>query len=211
MNRLAFARQGGFVDHLRKRRMRVDGRAQFVGRRFERDGQADFRDEFGRVRADDVRAEDFAVRLADDELHEALGIARRDRLAAGLVGELADLEFEALFLRLLFGHADAGDLRLAIGAAGEHGHLVRLLAGDEKTFHRLDRLVRGDVRQPGRPDDVARAVDALDRRLVAVVGLEITAIEFELDPVAEQAVELRLDPDGDEQMLRLEASCRPRP
>ena len=44
----------------------------------------------------------------------------------------------------------------------------------------------------------------LHRGLVAVVGLEIAAIEFELEARSEQAVELRLDADGDEQMVGLE-------
>ncbi len=189
--------------------MGVDGQADLVGGRFQRHGQADFGDEFRRVGADDVRAEDFAVRLAQDQLHKALGVARSDRLAAGLVGEFPHFILESLFLCRLFGHADAGDLRLAVGAAGERGHLMRFLARDEKPLHRLDGLMRGDVREPRRPDDVARAVDALHRSLVAVVGLEIAAIEFELEARAEQSVEVRLDADGDEQMLRLHgfAAC----
>ena len=32
------------------------------------------------------------------------------------------------------------------------------------------------MREPGRPDDVARGVDALDAGLVAIVGLEVAAI-----------------------------------
>ena len=71
--------------------------------------------------ADDVRAEDLAVRLAEDDLHEAFGLADGAGLAAGHERELADLELEALFLRRALGEADAGDLRLAVGAAGEDG------------------------------------------------------------------------------------------
>ncbi len=41
--------------------------------------------------ADDVRAEDFAVRFAEEELHEAFGLADGEGLAAGLKGNLPTL------------------------------------------------------------------------------------------------------------------------
>jgi hypothetical protein len=43
----------------------------------------EFRDHFRRLGADDVRAEDFAVRFADDELHKAFALANRTRFAEG--------------------------------------------------------------------------------------------------------------------------------
>src|SRR5208282_3199812 len=101
--------------------------------------------EFGRVRADDVGADNFLVLFAQQHLHKTFGIARRDGLATRLVGKLADFVLEAFFLGSLFSEADAGDLRDAIGAAGEDGDLVRLLAGDEKPLDGLDGLMRSDV------------------------------------------------------------------
>ena len=103
MDRAAFGGEDGFVVHLGQGGVGVDGRVDFVGGEFGAHGQGVLGDEFGRVRADDVGADDFAEFFAQEHFDEALGIARRDGFAAGLVGELADLEFEVLFLRRFFG------------------------------------------------------------------------------------------------------------
>lgn len=52
------------------------------------------------------------------------------------------------------------------------------MAGLEHPFHGRDRFVASDVREPGRPDDVAGGVEARDGRcvaVVAVIGFEIAA------------------------------------
>ncbi len=58
--------------------------------------------------------------------------------------------------------------------------------------------------QPGRADDVARGVDALDGRLVAVVHLHVAAVELHLGAASEHAVEIGHDADGGEQHLGLD-------
>ena len=58
---------------------------------FERDGEAEFGDHFGGFVADDVRAEDFAVRLADDQFHKALALADRRALPLARKGNLPTL------------------------------------------------------------------------------------------------------------------------
>ena len=72
-----------FMHRFAQGRMRVDRRFDFLVGGFERDGEAEFGDHLRRFRADDVRAEDFAVRLADDEFHKAVGLADRAGFAAG--------------------------------------------------------------------------------------------------------------------------------
>ena len=173
MDRVALAGVGGFMDGLAQRGVRVDRRDDFLVGGLHGDGEAKFGDHLGGVGSDDVGAEDFAVLLTDEELHESIALADGLGLAAGHEREFADLEFEAFFLRGAFGEADAGDLRLAIGAAREDGNLLGLGSG-EHSFDALDGFVAGDMREPGWPNDVSSAVDAFNAGLVAVVGFEVT-------------------------------------
>ncbi|MEN9469998.1 MAG: hypothetical protein RL630_1731, partial [Verrucomicrobiota bacterium] len=164
---------GGFVDSLAQRGVRVDRRGDFLVGGLHGDGEAKLGDHLSGIGSDDVGAEDFAVLLADEELHEPFALADGKGFAAGHEREFADLEFEAFFLRGAFGEADAGDLRLAIGASRENGDLLGLGTG-EHSFDALDSFVAGDMCEPWWPNDVAGAVDAFDAGLVAVVGFEVT-------------------------------------
>ncbi len=119
-----------------------------------------------------------AVWLAEDQLDKTFGIARRDRLAARLVGELADLELESLLLRLLFGDADAGHLRLAYKC--NRGKIVTLcgfLPATKRPSTASTASCEATCASQGRPDDVARGIDTLDRRLITVVGFDVAAVE----------------------------------
>jgi hypothetical protein len=58
------------------------------------DRQAELRDHLRSFRSDDMRAEDLAVRLTDDELHKTLALTNRARFATRHEGELTDLELE---------------------------------------------------------------------------------------------------------------------
>ena len=159
-----------FVDGLAQGRMRVDGRDDFLVRRFERNGEAKFGDHLRRICANDVRAEDFAVRFADEEFNKSFAFADRQGLATGEERELANLILEPLFFRSTLGQTDAGDLRLAVGAAGKDGHLL-WLGHSEHPLDRLNRLEARHMRQPRRPDDISGSIDPLDVRLVIVVDL----------------------------------------
>ena len=73
---------GGFMHGFAQGRMRVDRRFDFLVRRFQRDGQAEFADHFRGFGADDVRAENFAVRFAEKDFHKAVNLADGAGLAA---------------------------------------------------------------------------------------------------------------------------------
>ena len=153
--------------------MRVDRGGDFLVSRLHIDRETELGDHLCGVCANDVRSDDLAVLLADKEFDKALALADRQSLAAGHERELADLEFDTLLDRRALGETNARDLRLAIGATREDGDFFRLLTG-KHAFHALDGFVAGHMREPWWPDDVARAVDAFDARLIAVVGFEIT-------------------------------------
>ena len=65
---------------------------------------------------------------------------------------------------------------MAVGAAWENGDFFRFEVGDEHAFDRLKRFIASDMGEPRWPDDIAGGEDSWDSGLVAVVGLEITAI-----------------------------------
>lgn len=56
MNRVALCGEGGFVDHFRHRRMRMDGRVDVVDGKLLIEGETHLCDELGGVVTDDVRA-----------------------------------------------------------------------------------------------------------------------------------------------------------
>ena len=189
-----------FLDHLGQSRMGVDGGFDFVPGGFEVHGEADLGDHFGAFGADHVRANDLTVRFAVDDFDEAFRLTCRQGFAAGLVGEFADLVFEALLLRGALGETNAGNLRMAVGAAWEDADLLGLVLG-KHAFDSLDGLVAGDVGEPRWPDDVAGAVDAFDVGFVAVVGVEPAAVaELQFDAAGQHGG----DADGDEGYVGLD-------
>ena len=102
---MAVGLAGGLVQRLAERRVRVDRRFDLLVRRFQVDRQSHLRDEFRRLRADDVRAEHLAVRLAEKDLRKPVRLADRRRLAARQERELAHPVLDPLFLRGTFRQA----------------------------------------------------------------------------------------------------------
>ena len=93
---------------------------------------AGFGQQLGRVRADDVDAEDLVVFLLRDDLDEAVGLAEDPCFTRCREREFADLYVIACFFRFRFGQADAGDFGVAVGAVRDEVLLDRLdlFAGD---------------------------------------------------------------------------------
>src|SRR5207342_1120329 len=97
----------------------------------------------------------------EHRFHEALGFAQRDCLAVADEWEFADLYLVAGFPGPGFGQADAGDLRVAIGAARDvedvHRMWMDILVAERARdcLDRDDPFVTGLVRQPGRRGDVS--------------------------------------------------------
>src|SRR6185369_7666920 len=109
-----------------------------------------------RLRADDVGAEQLARRLVEDRLHQPLRLAEPDRLAVRLIGKAADADGTAIGAGRRLGQADAGDLRSAVGTAGDVRDDERAHALDAGEMFDADHpLVHGLVRQPRRTDDIA--------------------------------------------------------
>src|SRR5262245_33338022 len=154
------SREHALMHRLGKRRMREDALDQLFLSRLQIHGNHETLDQLGNFGADQVGAEKLAALLVEDGLHQALGLAERDRLAVADEGELADADLVAGLLRLFLGKADRGDLRTAIGAARDFQLVerVRLLPGNGLDTD--DALVLGLVGKERRPRDVADGVDA---------------------------------------------------
>jgi hypothetical protein len=101
----------------------------------------------------------------EHRLDEAFRFAERNRLAIADEGEFADLHGIARFLRLGFGQADAGDLRMAIGAAGNILGVHRVRMAARNRFGRDHAFMARLVREPGRLRYIANRIDACNARL----------------------------------------------
>src|ERR1039458_5505070 len=98
--------------------MRVDNVRQLFGGTFHLQRQDRFGDQLGRIRPDDVHAQDLAVLGVGNDLDEAFVLPHDAGARVRSEGELANLHGVTLFLRLGFGEAHASDLGMAIGRVG---------------------------------------------------------------------------------------------
>ncbi len=135
-------------------------------------------DELGHFGADHVRAEKLAGLLVEDHLHQALILAERDRLAVADERKTPDADVEFLLLRRLLGQPDRGDLRRAIGAAGNKPlvHRMRMQALDG--FDANDAFMLGLVREERRAGDVADGVNPRHVGFARAVGDDGAALDL---------------------------------
>src|SRR5581483_3479437 len=162
----------------RERRVRVHNVAEFFGGRLQADGDAGLGQQVGRVWTDDVNAQDFVVLCVGDDFYEAVRLAEDFRLAERREGELADLDFIALLLRLRFGVTDAADLGEAVSAV-RHVQVIdraRILPGD--VFRRQTAFLRGDVGEPRGWDHVADGVNVRLGGAHKLINLDVAALHL---------------------------------
>ena len=117
-------------------------------------------DQLGDFGADHVRAQELPGLLVEDHLDHALVLAERDRLAVAGERETADADVELLLLGGLLGEADRGDLRRAIGAAGDEPLVQRMRMQSLDRLDADDALMFGLVSKQRRARDVADGIDA---------------------------------------------------
>ena len=95
MNRQIVHAFGGFHNAFGNGRVRVDRASEFVGGRLQLHRDAGFREEFGRVRSDDVDAQDFVVFFVGDNFDEAVGFAQDARFARSRERKFSDFDVVA--------------------------------------------------------------------------------------------------------------------
>src|SRR5579864_1685863 len=107
-----------------------------------------------------MRAEELAGLLVEDRLGKPLRFAKRDRLTVADEGDLADANLVAGFLCPLFRQANRGDLRAAIGAAGDLQLVDRVWLQPGDRLDADDPLMLGLVGEERRSGDIADRVNA---------------------------------------------------
>src|SRR5258707_12481504 len=95
MNGVAEGGEGRLERGLGERGVSVDGVHDLLQRGLEGPPHRELVDQLGGLGTDDVHAQDLAGALVGHHLDEALGVAERDRLAAGGERELADRDLTA--------------------------------------------------------------------------------------------------------------------
>ena len=98
--------------------MRVDRQVDLLEGQAILDGKRRLRDEVGRTRSYDVRAQQLARLCVGDHLDEAFSLAERESATGGSKRESADLHCDALALRLLLTEPDVRDLGIRIDTVG---------------------------------------------------------------------------------------------
>src|SRR5580704_3714464 len=191
--------QHRFLHHLRQCRMREHGVHQlfFGGLQIHRHHVT--LNELGDFGADHVGAEQLAGLLVEDHLDQALVLAERDRLAVADEGEAADADLDLLLLSRLLGEADGGDLRRAIGAAGNEPLVDRMRMQSLDRLDADDAFVLGLVRQERRAGDVADGIDAGRAGLADAVNDDGAALGFYAEFFQAEILDIADDADrGDD-------------
>jgi len=181
VNGVAVCIEGGLVDGLGESWVGVNGGVDVINRGLERKSETHFGDQISGIFTDDVSAENLAVFLAEQDLHEAFGLAAGLGFAKCLIREFADLVFDTFFLEGTLGLAHGSDLGIAIGAAREVSNTLDGRAFDKDSFNALHRFEAGGVGEPRRSGDVADGVNIRDGGFVALTNFNPTAVgEFGL-------------------------------
>src|SRR5579862_2763464 len=134
--------------------------------------------EFGHFRADHVCAEELPGLLVEDHFDHTLVLAHGDRLAVADEREVTNADVELFLLAGLFGETDRGDLRRAIGAAGNEQLVHWMLMQPLDRLDADDAFVLGLVRKERRPGDVADGVNAGNVGFAGAIDDDHAALGF---------------------------------
>src|ERR1700685_941020 len=178
--------------------MRVYGPHQVFDSRFEFHRRYSFGDQFCRLRADDVDAENLAVVSIADDFDEAFVLANDAGARIRREGKLADLHVVSGFAGFSFGEADATNFRMAIGRAGNvfwvYGlaRLARDLGDGDDCFHRSHV---GQLRRAQH--DVADSIDSRFGRLHPGIRFDELPVGLDFGAVQADVLRARLAADRD--------------
>ncbi len=93
---MSFGAFRGFHDRFTQGRVRVDVARNFGGGQLHALGQGQLGQQFGNIRTNHVRAQDFSILRLDDDFDKAGIISQTKGFAIGLEGEAAYLDLIAL-------------------------------------------------------------------------------------------------------------------
>src|SRR6185312_15127667 len=159
-------------------------------------------DQLGRLRADDVAAEQLAVSAVADDLHQAGAIAVDGSGTDGAVRHSADDDVVAGVLRLLLGEAERGDVRHAEGRARDVDVRDRMRRVPRDVLGGDDALVGGLVRERRAGDDVADRPNPSRRRAQRAVNDEQpSAVDLHAGIVEAETLDVGPAAGGNDQVV----------
>src|SRR5262245_31768880 len=188
----------------RESRMSVHSMSQLLGSEFALERDARFCNHLGHARAYGMHAENLVVFRVAYNLDVAFVISEDLRFGVGQKRELPDLDFVAAFFRLLLRKADAGDLRVAIGAARNAIVVDRFRMTACYMFDCDDSFRRGHVSKQWGRNAIAYSVDFRRRSAHILIDDDVSAFEFDVDAFKTDAVSDRPSPDCDEKEFRFD-------
>src|SRR6476660_1868674 len=133
--------------------------------------------------------------LVEDDLYQALVLAKSNRLAVTHEGKSADPNVELLFLGRLLCKPNGGDLRRAISAARDHQfiHRVRIEALDRLDAD--DAFMFGLVRQHRRSRNITDGIDSGNICLVELIDDDNAAISLYTEFFQAKIFDIANDPN----------------
>src|SRR4051794_27260177 len=184
--------------------MAVDHAGQLGVAALQRADVDELLDELGRLRADDVAAEQLAVLLLADDLDQAGAVAVDGAGADRAVLQLADDDVVAGLLGLRLGEAEARHVRGAERRAWDVDVADRVGLHPVGVLDRDDALVAGLVGERGAGDEVADRPDAGDAGLQRAVDLDEALLgELDADGVEPEALDVGAAAGGDDEPFGL--------
>src|ERR1700733_227805 len=180
----------------------MNGEHHLFDSRLELDCSNGFGDDLRGSRADDVHAQNLAMLRIGDDFDEAIVRIEDRRLRVADEGEFSDFYLVALLFRLRLSKANAGNLRLAIGATWNVRTVdgLGVLACNSRSNHESRHAA--DVRQLGQAgDDVTDRVNAWLGRLHPFIRDDEAAIGGNLHFVEAHVVSSRCAADCYEYLL----------
>jgi len=183
----------------------VHGEREVVGGRAEFHRESKLRDEVGSPGAHEVRAHERLRCLFEQELHKPVGRVHRDGLADRAEGHLADEDLQALRLGLLLREPDHRNLGVREHGA-RHRAEVRGRGQPRDDLRRHDPLLRGPVREVGRPRAVADREEAGHACRLAVVREDPAALlrALHAERFEAEALDVWAKAHGDEHLVDLD-------
>src|ERR1700730_3648475 len=116
-------------------------------------------DQLGDFGPGHMRAKKLSGFGIEDRFYESLGFAERDRLAIADEGKAADPDFNTQLFSFCLGEADRRDLRIAIGATGNHRLLHRMWIETLDRLYANHAFMFGLMREHGRAGDIADRIN----------------------------------------------------
>src|SRR6476469_9103017 len=161
-------------------------------------------DELGRLRPDDVAAQQLAVLLVAHDLDQAGAVAVDGAGADGAVLDLADHDVVAGLARLRLGQSERCDVGRAEGRAGHVDVLDRVGLQAGGVLDGDAALVGGLVRQRGAVHEVADRPHALEARALLAVDVDEAArVELDAGLLEPEALDVGPAAGGDDQPVGL--------